>query len=107
MPDAGGEWRIERKSEIWERAELMPISVQQYLEELNELSKELAESGCGCGSGCDRRLGTTRSEERYIIREYYTRKGHESCECGRSVDESVGCRRDVCKYDIPRHRSFK
>lgn len=107
MPDAGVEWRKERKSEIWERVELTPISVQDYLQELNELEKELAESGCGCGSGCDRRLGTTKSEMRYIVREYYKLKGHATCECGRSVDESVGCRRDVCKYGIPRQRSFK
>ena len=43
MPDAGAEWRKERKSEIWERVELTPISVQRYLEELIELSKELSQ----------------------------------------------------------------
>ena len=92
MPDAGVEWRKERKGEIWERVELTPISVQHYLEELIELSKELSQ-GAAVDPTAIRRLGSTKNEERYLIREYYKRKGRATCECGRSVDESNECTR--------------
>jgi hypothetical protein len=104
MPETRVGCREEGESEVWERVELEPISVQRYLEELNELSRELAESRRDCGCGCEMR--TTKERCRDIIREYYRRKGHATCECGRSVDESNDCRRDECKYSIPRRRYF-
>ena len=79
--------------------ELSEADIQRFA----EVARPVPVRGCGC----ERRLRTFKEQCRDTIREYYRRKGHSTCECGRSVDESDDCRSDDCKYGIPRRRSFK